>query len=93
MACADRPGFRGDLLLCDRRKVLCYPDCVRNRSRTCNAVHRIVCCVQCSLPCVGMRGLGSEAFGAVAAADERYCPLKPCLQKRIEPAYDVVEST
>ncbi len=70
-----------------------YPDCVRNRNRTCKAVHRIVCCVQCSLPCVGMRGLGSEAFGAVAAADERYCPLKPCLQKRIEPANDVVEIT
>ena len=32
------------------------------------------CCVQCSLPCVGMWGLGSEAFASVAADDGDIAP-------------------
>ena len=70
MAWSIRPGFRGDLVLCDGGKIPKRgPVRVRARIGTCKAVRRIVCCVQRSLPCVGMRGLRSEAFPAVAAAE------------------------
>ena len=37
-----------------------------NQVRTCNAVRRIVCCVQCSLPCVNMRGRETRQLSVVA---------------------------
>jgi len=36
--------------------------------RTCKAVRRIVCCVQCSLPCVDMRGWKIKHTGVVATS-------------------------
>ena len=75
MAYTNRPGYRGDLFLCDSRTVpFVEPGLRTKQDRTCIAVHRIVCCVQCSLPCVSMLGLGSEAFPAVAAAESDIAP-------------------
>ena len=37
-----------------------------NQVRTCKAVRRIVCCVQCSLPCVGMWGRETRQLGLMA---------------------------
>ena len=67
MAWRIRPGFRGDLKLVRRRQK--PPQGVRTRTnqvRTCNAVRRIVCCVQCSLPCVIMRGRGTRQPSVMA---------------------------
>ena len=50
--------------------------------RTCNAVRRIVCCVQSSLPCVSMRG--KRTGTGMLWPDSRYYRFwKPYLQKRL----------
>ena len=38
------------------RSWLCHLPVAYGIGSTCKAVHRIVCCVQCSLPCVGAMG-------------------------------------
>ena len=52
MAWSIRPGFRGDLVLCDEEGNSLDKEAASRTSqvRTCKVVHRIVCYVQCSLP-------------------------------------------
>ena len=68
MAWRIRPGFRGDLKLVRRGRELPGGKLASrtNLVRTCKAVRRIVCCVQCSLPCVNMRGRETRQLSVMA---------------------------
>ena len=92
-AYTDRPGFRGDLLLCDSRSVSAGTRTAYEAGLNlhCGAQNRVLCVAYPALR--GYVGIGERRVSRRGRGDWRYCPLKPCLQKRIEPVRNAVENT